>query len=196
MDNNRISTADLQPLVKFLETSVITVADVLASVKKIDEIVLNIDYSRSLRKMIKAGNYNSVDDYITEENFPLPRKNEKKQMSSRIFYFDQRSISIEDVIAEMDKLDYRPAFSEEILALGADKDHPLLDSLLSVFPPLSPEPSLSYRRFLILAPGAISRSDKRRMLTFSSINGERSLSASVIRYNVQYENYAFLGVRK
>lgn len=75
-----------------------------------------VDYNRSLTQMIKAGNYDWINDNITSKNFPLKGKG-KHELTAVLFHFD-RYIESDDAIAEMDKQGYRPATIEELLAFG------------------------------------------------------------------------------
>lgn len=76
-----------------------------------------VDYTKSLKKMIQAGQYDWVNDDITSDHFPV-KGNGQKEKEITLFYFN-RDISSDDVIAEMGRAGYRPAKIEELLALGA-----------------------------------------------------------------------------
>lgn len=71
---------------------------------------------RSLAEMIKAGNYEQVNNNITEKHFPVEGKGEH-EIGIALFHFNQ-SIDSADVIAEMENQGYRPATIDELLALG------------------------------------------------------------------------------
>jgi hypothetical protein len=81
-------------------------------------IVYNIvvDYGRSLKQMIKAGNYDWVNKNITAEHFPVKGKG-KHELSVTLFHFNRTTRS-DDAIAEMNKQGFRPAKIEELLFLG------------------------------------------------------------------------------
>jgi|GEM_PF-768561 len=84
------------------------------------EIVLTVDYSRSLEDMVAAGKYDWVSSIITEEHFPIPNElvGKKVTISGKLFHFD-RDISSEEAIKEMNKDGYRtPRHLAEFLALG------------------------------------------------------------------------------
>lgn len=88
-----------------------------------------VDYSRSLEDMIKAGNYDAVDNDINEDHFPIKSgKSDKKMYSIALFNFNQGIMS-DDVLAEMMKKNYRPVLIEELLAFG--ENYP---ELLKQFP--------------------------------------------------------------
>lgn len=75
-----------------------------------------VDYSQSLAKMVKAGNYDWVNSDINSKHFPLKGKG-KHKLEAVLFHFN-RSIESDEAIAEMNKQDYHPATIEELLALG------------------------------------------------------------------------------
>ena len=77
---------------------------------------LSIDYEMSVDEAKKRGNYDWVNNNITQENFPTKRKG-KAEIEIKLFHFN-RYISSEDVIKEMDNAGYRPAELHELLVLG------------------------------------------------------------------------------
>lgn len=83
------------------------------------EFVLRINYSRTLNQMIAAGQYDWTNSGINEENFPLPieMSDQNIELKAKLFHFN-RSISRDQIIAEMDKAGFRPATLSELLSLG------------------------------------------------------------------------------
>ena len=135
----KIETSELHELVSAIEDSNLSIPEVIARIKGKEQIkdgeeniTLTVDYSRTLKEMINAGNYGWANDDITEKNFPLPTKllGKKITASTKLFHFDRR-ISSEDAISEMNKAGYRPASLPELLALGEihpelQKDFPIV----------------------------------------------------------------------
>jgi len=76
-----------------------------------------VGYTRTLKQMIHAGNYDWVNPDINEMNFKV--EGQGKQEKEVVLFHFGRSISSEDAISEMSKAGYRPAKIEELLALGA-----------------------------------------------------------------------------
>lgn len=126
----------------------------LVNAKPAYDVVVNCNRSRA--EMIKAGNYDWVNDDITKRNFPVEDKGEKKK-NIVLFHFNKYMES-DDVIAEMNKAGYRPANADEILALG--EAHPDLQ-----------------REFPIVALGSVWRSPggSRDMLCLNRRGFKRNL---------------------
>lgn len=78
-----------------------------------------VHYTKSLKEMIEAGQYDRVNGDITSDHFPV-KGTGQKEVEITLFHFN-RSISSDDAIAEMKKTGYRPALIEELLALGAEQ---------------------------------------------------------------------------
>lgn len=80
---------------------------------------------KSIRKGIKKGNYDWIYNYITEgeENRELIKRLEKrdvpKEIEVELVHFN-KSISTRDALKELDKMGYRPATPQELLAFGAE----------------------------------------------------------------------------
>lgn len=89
---------------------------------------ITVDYSRSLVKMIKAGKYNSVNDNITAEHFPV--KGEGKQEKIITLFHFNRVMTSDEIKAEMDKQGFCPAEIEDLLGLG--ENYPELQKKLSI----------------------------------------------------------------
>ncbi len=89
------------------------------NISAFDEFKLTVDYSRTLQKMIKAGNYDWLNEDVTEKHFPIPSKlsNKNNTILVKLFYF-KNPISFESAINKLDKVDCRPAMLTELLALG------------------------------------------------------------------------------
>ncbi len=91
---------------------------------------VTIDYSQSTEEMVLAGRYDSSNKNINSQNFPV-RGEGKKQIEVFEIHFGRTMDSSEEVIAEMDKLGYKPAELPELLSFGKEKpelqrDHPII----------------------------------------------------------------------
>jgi len=75
-----------------------------------------VDYSRSLAEMIKAGNYDWVNDDITADRFSVKGEG-RQELIITLFHFN-KTMSSDKVKSEMEKQGFRPAKVEELLALG------------------------------------------------------------------------------
>jgi len=75
-----------------------------------------VNYNQSCRDMIKAGNYDEIDDNINRNFFPTEIEGKKKRLIN-FFHFD-RDIKSDDVITEMKRRHYRPILIKELLTLG------------------------------------------------------------------------------
>ena len=76
-----------------------------------------VDYTKTLKEMIRVGQYDWINDDITSNHFPVTGTGQK-EVEITLFHFN-RTISSDDAITEMKKAGYRPASVEELLALGA-----------------------------------------------------------------------------
>lgn len=133
----KIKTSELQELFKLMEEKNFSITEVISFIQgknKITKVELKplvkefdlvVDYSRTVREMVNAGNYDWINSDITEKNFPLPTElsGKKISMSSKLFHFN-KDISSEDAIFEIKKAGYYPATLAELLALG--ENHPEL----------------------------------------------------------------------
>jgi len=146
---------------------------------KNDEIVLSVDYSRTVQEMINAGKYGWTNDNITEKHFPLPTElnGKKVSVSTKLFHFN-RPINSQDAIKEMDKAGYRPATLAELLALGEK------------------QPELQ-KEFPIVALGSIwTDANGNRNVPYLDVNGhKRKLNLNWFD-NDWNDNCRFLAVRK
>lgn len=78
-----------------------------------------VDYSWTLIQMVAVGKYDWVNSNITQDRFPVQGSG-RQEVEVVLFHFN-RVISSDDVIAELDKVGYRPANPAELLALGASQ---------------------------------------------------------------------------
>ncbi len=78
------------------------------------EVIVNRDLSRA--ESIEAGKYDWVNSDITQEHFPV--KGSGKQNVNIVLFHFNRTITSDEVIAEMEKAGYRPADIDELLGLG------------------------------------------------------------------------------
>lgn len=76
-----------------------------------------VDYTMRFAKMIRAGNYDWVNDNITAKNFPIIGSGQEG-IALRIVHFN-RDISTKKALTELDKRNLRPATLAELLAFGA-----------------------------------------------------------------------------
>jgi|AntRauTorcE11897_2_1112592.scaffolds.fasta_scaffold16261_3 hypothetical protein len=190
----KIKTTELQKLFEALEekklsiTDAITWAeDVTLPIKKDNQIeknpkptiVLTVNYSQNVEKMIANGNYNWQNSDITEKHFPLPAEliGKKVEISTKLYYCS-KNISSKNAIAEMDKDGYRPATLAELLVLG--ETNPELQRQAPIIALGSVWQSASGSRYV----PCLSVVDGRRGLRLSWFGGDWSAS------------YSFLAVRK
>jgi hypothetical protein len=184
----KIEVSELQELLSVIEDNNLSIAEVIEHIKsketsdeqsKNDEIVLSVDYSRTVQEMINAGKYGWTNDNITEKHFPLPTKlnGKKVSVSTKLFHFNC-SISSKDAIAEMDKAGYRPATLAELLALGEK------------------QPELQ-KEFPIVALGSVwTDAYGGRHVPYLDVDGfKRGLSLDWFGFD-WYGNCRFLAVRK
>lgn len=76
-----------------------------------------VDYSMTLGQMIAAGGYRWRNDDINDERFPLLGEG-KVENTVELIHFN-RPISSNDAEKELDKMGFRPAIIEELLAFAA-----------------------------------------------------------------------------
>jgi len=187
MSEVNIKVSDLKVLIDALDTGEVSMSDILSFIKEksrerkvnIDEIVLKVDYARSVLEMIIAGNYDLKHKDITEESFPLENDllHDERSVAVKFFYFN-RNISSGDVIFEMNKAGYRPAVLSELLGLG------------ELYPDLQ-------KKFPIVALGS-SWCDKlgfNYVPVLNFINNNRKLDLEWFK-GVWFDYYRFLAVRK
>lgn len=86
--------------------------------EKIAAFTVNIDYSQSFSQMVENGKYNSVNEKITEECFPI-FITAKTKVTFQLFYLNEHYAGTGEVLAEMKNRGLRPATLPELLAFGA-----------------------------------------------------------------------------
>jgi hypothetical protein len=85
--------------------------------KTITDRVIAVDYRMSLDEMIRAGDYDLVNPFITPEEFPIEGIG-KKKFRTKLFDFG-RHISSEVAVAAMKAGNFLPASHVHCLAYGA-----------------------------------------------------------------------------
>lgn len=88
--------------------------------KLTNTFVVTVDYVKSLPEMIKVGNYDYVNEDITDAHFRMTGKG-KVDREIVLVHFD-RDITSEEALQELDKLGLRPVDLAELLAFG--ETHP------------------------------------------------------------------------
>lgn len=81
---------------------------------------IQINYDRSVKDAIKAGNYDWKNDDITSKNFPS-QETGTREATVELFHYG-KDMSTDEVLADLDKQGYRAATLKELLALG--EKHP------------------------------------------------------------------------
>lgn len=82
---------------------------------------LAVDYDQSLVEMVAAGNYDSVNPHIADDNFPVGSG--EAEIEAVLVHLD-RVVSYNKVIQIIGRQDLRPATLPELLAFGTK--HPEL----------------------------------------------------------------------
>lgn len=77
---------------------------------------LTVDYDQSLVEMVAAGNYDSVNPHIADDNFPVGSG--EPEVEAVLVYLDHVA-SYNKVIQGLGRRDLRPATLPELLAFGA-----------------------------------------------------------------------------
>ena len=77
---------------------------------------LVVDYAQSIQQMIASGRYDWVNSDI-EKNFSV-KGNGRIELDTELIHFN-RFIGSDEVLKELDRLGYRAATAEELLAFGA-----------------------------------------------------------------------------
>jgi hypothetical protein len=81
--------------------------------------VVSVNRWESLGEMIEAGRYDEINEAIRLVNFPWKRKG-SKEVELTLIQFD-RPLEAGEIKRIMAARGYRPAFIEELLALGRDE---------------------------------------------------------------------------
>jgi hypothetical protein len=79
-----------------------------------EQLMLSVDYSRSLEVMIAAGHYDWKNDDITAKRFPVVGQG-IEQFEAKVFHFD-RTMSSEAVVEAIKADGWEPAQIEHLLA--------------------------------------------------------------------------------
>ncbi len=111
---------------------------------------IRVDYGQSLSEMIKASNFDLVDDRITEERFPLSVGDAVERQVWVMRYF--RGAPAYHVRSEMDAVGCEPACIEDLLAFGT----------------IHPEEQERYPILIALGAHAMVRDEPYAMLTLST----------------------------
>ena len=86
-----------------------------------EQIVLSVDYGRSLDQMIAAGNYDWKNSDITAKRFPVVG-NGIEQFEAKLFHFDRNTVSqdnVDAIKADDPANPWEPGKIEHLLAFGA-----------------------------------------------------------------------------
>jgi hypothetical protein len=78
-----------------------------------------VDHGQTLNEMIAAGRYDEVNDAVRTVSFPIKRRS-RKLVEITLIQFERAYASWE-LITLMEARGYRPAFIEELLALGREQ---------------------------------------------------------------------------
>lgn len=78
---------------------------------------VTVDYGLSLEQMIAVGHYDKVSSNITPERFPI--RGEGKVERKLVLVHLNKVATTDEALAELDRRSLRPAWIEELLALGA-----------------------------------------------------------------------------
>ncbi len=138
-----------------------------------------VDYTKTLVWMINNGCYGWVNSNITQEHFPPVDSEGKDNQGFEVFLLSfDKGMTSEQILAEMEKQNLRPARIEELLALGAA--HQYLQ-----------------RRFSIVALGSVwQESDAERSVPFLTWAG-RERYLTVVSFDPSWsEGIRFAAVRK
>ncbi|MFP4515008.1 MAG: hypothetical protein ACLFNO_03345 [Parcubacteria group bacterium] len=132
--------SDLQNLLSVIEAKNLSVFDaskiITATKTNLDdkEFNLTVDYSRTLKEMIKFGNYDYFDKKINENNFPFPVDflGKKIKIYAKLLHFNE-VIRGQEIIDRLNKTEasFRPATLAEQLSFAQanpelQKDFPIV----------------------------------------------------------------------
>jgi hypothetical protein len=102
------------------------IAELLVALLKPRTFDLSVDYSRSLAEVIAAGNYNYVNDNITEENFPTdkgdPQWGADGRVVEAVLLHPDRLTESDEVLGELGRMGLRPGTMFELAHFG--EQHP------------------------------------------------------------------------
>ena len=140
-----------------------------------EQLMLSVDYSRSLEVMIAAGHYDWKNDDITAKRFPL-KGDGTQQFEAKLFHFN-RNVSSEQAVEAIKADGWEPAQIEHLLAFGEK------------FPE-------EQRKYPIIALGSVARVGGDRHVPCLSRGGARR-RLRLGWWDVDwYDDYRFLAVRK
>jgi hypothetical protein len=77
---------------------------------------LTVNYDRSIEDLVAAGDYDSTNRDVTDNNFPSSESSEK-EVEFGMFHYGE-CISSEKAIANMEEAGFRPATMKELLSYG------------------------------------------------------------------------------
>lgn len=75
-----------------------------------------VDYDQAFQKMIEVGNYDYVNNYIKAEHFPVEGSSKQKKIITLLRL--DKTMTSDEVKAEMEKQGFCPAKIEDLLVLG------------------------------------------------------------------------------
>lgn len=125
MENSIISTQDLRIILEALASGSVTIIDILSLIdktdKKNDEIILTVDYSRTLSEMISIGNYDKRELSIGKNKIFIPPGllGQKRFINAKLFEF-KKEMGSDEAIIEMSKDGFFPANLFELLSFRKD----------------------------------------------------------------------------
>jgi hypothetical protein len=76
-----------------------------------------VDETKTVEQLTAEGKCNRSNSNVTSKNFPKPLNPKQEDREIVLFHFGKQMTS-EQVVAEMDKVGYRPGTVHEILGLG------------------------------------------------------------------------------
>lgn len=88
------------------------------NVERTTVFTVTVEDGQTLNEMIAAGRYDEVDSLVPSVSFPTKRRC-RKLVEITLIQFERAYASWE-LIALMEARGYRPAFVEELLALGRE----------------------------------------------------------------------------
>ena len=94
---------------------------------------LSVDYARTFSDMVKAGQYDYINTYITEKNFPIERPDNIKSVNhiQVALVCLNKMINTDAVLLHIFESNMRPARIEELLAFG--EKYPKIQQDVAIF---------------------------------------------------------------
>ena len=186
----KMNTEESQKVIRVIENSNLSIRQVIELIENsntkskevidtYNEILLTVDYTKTLEEAIADGKYDWKNIGIVAKNFPISIEivEKKIELATKLFHFNRR-VSSEDATLQMDRDGYRSATLRELLVLGA----------------LNPE---LQKQFPIIALGSIWRAagDDCCVVCLSVDSSGRKLS--LYWFGLDWDaRDRFLGVRK